>query len=594
MQLNERQIQLVKLLIKESNYKTISAYATDLQMSYKTIVNDLQLLEPFLKKYDVSIEKKPHHGIKLHMQAEQAYKRSQILENLNNTDEYLSINERRAKILSAFLWDSKHYFSIQKFSNEFYVSPSSITHDLDIIEESLKKYDLKLIKSSKGTRLEGTEINIRKGILDYVEIYLNEHGYSQESYHQLQLEFNSILQIEDISMAEILEFLEIRMSQIEAQAKKLINEPYFTSALLYIVIMILRVKQGNMIENQVELSHPYDEIDSNDFKFTQKLIDEIEEAYKIGINDFEAINVYRHFISGGLSQKEIAIVEKNTKENNLNSLTLAYTRYLIEHMSRLFGIDFTNQVYLHSNLRFHIKPMINRLRYDIRINNFMLNEMKKRYPLEFYLTLISCMFTSMRYELKIPSEEEICYLMVYFQTAKERHLQHISALLISQNSVGSTHLLKTRIENAFPDFHVLDILNPTKLDQVDLENIDLILSTGGITMNMPYVNISPFCDDADISSIQQYVRNLKKRNSELSNKFGFKVEYTAYQHNEKKRLLFNLNDSCYVEIYRAEENKMCIEKQIKDCYYGIFYKDLAALYQLLEYMLKEELLIQGQ
>ena len=84
----------------------------------------------------------------------------------------------------------------------------------------------------------------------------------------------------------------------------------------------MRIKHGNYIQDVKELVYYDDAIDETDFEFTNKLCRNINHQYDIQITEAEAINVYRHLISGGLSKKEIEIVERNTKANDLTPLHL--------------------------------------------------------------------------------------------------------------------------------------------------------------------------------------------------------------------------------------------------------------------------------
>lgn len=585
MKLNERQKVLLKSLIEENDYKTLQEYADMLQISYKTVSNDVNVLMKTLADIHIEVDKKPHCGIRLNLKHDQINELNKLLQEQSGKDEYLSISDRRTEIYLQYLWNPNAYYSIQYFSDLYFVSASSIMKDLDIVSEKLTRYDITMEKSKKGTCIHGSEINIRKALLDYMERYLYEHVMEVERYQHLSEKFKRFHDMEVDDIEAIIEFLEQNMNHIEAVSKKIINEPYYSNAFLYLVLMILRIKHGNYIQDVKELVYYDDAIDETDFEFTNKLCRNINHQYDIQITEAEAINVYRHLISGGLSKKEIEIVERNTKANDLNSLTLAYTRYLIEHMSILFGIDFSNQVYLHSNLRFHIKPMINRLRYDIKINNMMVEEIQKRYPLEFYLTQLSCILTSRRYEIKEPSKEEVAYIMVYFQSAIERHLHTIQAILVTGQSVGSAQLLKTRLENTFQDVVIKEILPPSKLNQVNMENIDLILTTGNVSMNLPYIAVSLFCDETDIATIRHYLKNLRKHKHMNPKDISICFEECDFKTNQYAITMHTVFGS--IVIQKIEDTHMYYDKHQGNIKYGIFYKELKEINPMMQVLFNQ-------
>lgn len=586
MELSERQIEILQLIIKEQGYLTMQHIAKQMSVSYKTIANDVKELDDWLQKKGITLEKTPHKGICLILSPDKMEGLHQVLHYSASRDAYTSIKERRELILLSYLWNPEEYTSIQKLSTQYYVSNTSIIKDVELVEERLAHYAIKLKKSTKGTRILATEIDMRKALLDYMEAYLFDHMSENERYEALDDIFAKLTKQKLIGIEEILNYLESIMKDLETVSMKVINEPYYTNAFLYMTIMILRIRTGNCIRSKQELVFCDDEIDEIDFAFTKQLVHKIEEQYSLQISEAEAINIYRHLISGGLSKKEIAIVEQKTKENNLLSLTLAYTRYLIEHMSILFGIDFSNQVYLHSNLRFHVKPMLNRLRYDISISNMMLAEIKKRYPLEFACTLVSCLLTSRRYELPEPSEAEVAYVMVYFQSAMERNLHDIHALIVTGNSMGSAQLLKTRLENTFQDLYVKDIITPAKLNSVNMENIDVILSTAEVSINLPYVGISPFCDEADTLTIRHVIKQLKKQTIvEKRRKNPDIIEASIHIKDEDMLIVERKQRKIYL---RKAEQAQLIEDRTAQCYM-IQYHNLKEITPCLQFLLHSAL-----
>lgn len=573
MKLSERQTEIVQLLMEAQEYLTMKSIANQMSVSYKTIANDLNVLDELLQQKGIYLERTPNKGIRLTPTQNQMECLHEVLHTTTHREASTSIQERREQILLMYLWNSHTYYSLQKLSNQYYVSNTSIMKDIELIQEQLRAYDLTLEKSIKGTRLVGNEIAIRKALVDYMELFLYEHVSDGNRYERLEALLNGVMTKHTISFNEIMNFLESIMKDLETVSMKVINEPYYTNAFLYMAVMILRISLGFALNKREELVYPNDEIEEVDFEVTKQLAKKMEEQYGIRVNDAEAINVYRHLISGGLSKKEIAIVEQKTKENNRLSLTLAYTRYLIEQMSALSGVDFSNQVYLHSNLRFHVKPMLNRLRYDIKINNMMLSEIQKRYPIEFLCTSISCVLTSRRYELPEPSDAEIAYIMVYFQSAMERNLHDVHALIVSGNSMGSAQLLKIRLENTFQDLYIKDIIGPAKLQCVNMENIDVIFSTGEVRINLPYIGISPFLDETDIVTVRHTIKQLKKQSIVEERTQTYEL-IDAPVSKDGAFIELHLQKQCSIYLKPDTTCYLLREKKARSLSYELHYRDL--------------------
>lgn len=75
---------------------------------------------------------------------------------------------RRMEIIKRLLLMDESCLSIQKLSDEFYVSRASIVNDFKAIENWVADYGLTLVTSRKGRSLEGPEKGIRHAIAAWV------------------------------------------------------------------------------------------------------------------------------------------------------------------------------------------------------------------------------------------------------------------------------------------------------------------------------------------------------------------------------------------------------------------------------------------
>ena len=100
MKLNERQKVLLKSLIEENDYKTLQEYADMLQISYKTVSNDVNVLMKTLADIHIEVDKKPHCGIRLNLKHDQINELNKLLQEQSGKDEYLSISNRNLSSVS--------------------------------------------------------------------------------------------------------------------------------------------------------------------------------------------------------------------------------------------------------------------------------------------------------------------------------------------------------------------------------------------------------------------------------------------------------------------------------------------------------------
>ena len=208
--MNQRQKELLKELVYEQDFVTVQQLANRMNISLRTAYNDVKCIEEFLKKQNIILDKKTNVGIKIH--ASESIKKSL----LNYTDEtkeavdVLSTKMRRMKITSRLL-SHKEGTSLNRLSEEFMVSKTSIVKDFEVIEKKLNKYNLALVRDRKGTRVIGNENDIRHGLSQLASSFLQFEFEEEEQERQatrLDLStFNRLKNIFDVDYIDKVEEL---------------------------------------------------------------------------------------------------------------------------------------------------------------------------------------------------------------------------------------------------------------------------------------------------------------------------------------------------------------------------------------------------
>lgn len=162
--LNSRQVEFINLLLDENQYRPIKYYTEFLNVSDKTLKKDLVVIEEYLNKFNVELDKKHSIGIAIKDVMNAKLILRNTLESQRNKNKKISINDRRIEIIRDMLIDSHNSTSIQKLSDRYYVSKTSIINDFKYIEEWLHSFNLKLEKTVEGTQIKGFEVDIRRAI----------------------------------------------------------------------------------------------------------------------------------------------------------------------------------------------------------------------------------------------------------------------------------------------------------------------------------------------------------------------------------------------------------------------------------------------
>lgn len=158
-----RHKKILKALLRAERYVSVTSLANELHCSEKTVRNDLKVLDDWLQRYELKIERKPSIGIRL--TGEGAAKATLLRDVLNDSEEGLSHNERHLQLLKWLLTADKPV-TIQQLADQFYISKSTIHADLEEIGDWLHRFQLKLIrKPHLGIKVEGEEKKLARGII---------------------------------------------------------------------------------------------------------------------------------------------------------------------------------------------------------------------------------------------------------------------------------------------------------------------------------------------------------------------------------------------------------------------------------------------
>lgn len=160
-----RQIELLKLLSKQREYKPASFFSKSLDVSTKTIYTDITYLQSEVEKYKVDLVRAPRIGIRLEGEKENIQHMLRDLQKDNlSEDEKYTPEYRRLWILKKVLIDCET-ITLESVSKEFLVSKTSLYQDIAVINKSIESQsDVKLEVGECGICILGEEIEIQNAV----------------------------------------------------------------------------------------------------------------------------------------------------------------------------------------------------------------------------------------------------------------------------------------------------------------------------------------------------------------------------------------------------------------------------------------------
>lgn len=592
MKMNKRQIKLLKNLMMQEDYIAVKFFSDLLEISGKTISKDLDDIEMELKFCNVKILRKQNAGIKLNLEAAQIEQINAYLNTKQILGEY-DIEYRRIQILLNLLINTNQYITVQKLSDKYLVSRTSISNDFVEIEKNLEKYNLELLKTSKGTKIKGSEINIRKALVVNVQEYGKIAPNYKAEYQEIRHSELNLKEINTLLTEGATDFFEKLLNKLENKLDMVIYEPYYTNLLTHLIIMTTRIIDGNHIHEIFDTNTEISLENENLYKSAEYLINQIEAHFNISINAAETSYIYKYLSSIGLEYETNAL----DGEAELEKLPIYFTKELIAVVSEMTNIDFNSKLGLYSRLILHIKPMLNRLKYTIQITNPLLKDFLEEFEREFIITKVACHIVCNKYKLNMISEHEVAYILSYFISESEKYtkVDIIKTVVVCHSGYGTSQLLATRIKKTFADIEVVDIISSNSMQHIDWSNIDLIISTVNLDTHHPYLIVSAFLSDIDKKNIKAYIANRSlNRNSiksdinkaseikyikKLSNQEIETMEKVSINISDKSDLYIKTDSENSIEVFTNQKNKRI---------YILKFKDYSELTELIDKYLSEE------
>ncbi|MDT8861808.1 BglG family transcription antiterminator [Alkalihalobacillus sp. MEB130] len=502
--LTKRQKKLVNLLVSESDYKTIEFYSKKMGVSERTVHNDLGNIKLFLHDQNIVLQKKPGSGIKLNAnQDEKILIINGVNENKENFDP-LSIEMRRINIFSKLFY-SQQTLSLQKLSEEYMVSKTSIVKDLDKIEEWINQFGIKLVRDREGTRIVGNEIAIRNAIANIVTnlLAIDFKEEDKEQGIKSRLDRSSYLGLSKMFDKQEITTVETMIAKAEKKLKYKISEPYYTNLLTHILILLKRVRSGNQLyanKRQVKIG---EHLSTETYLIAESMARQISEEFQIEVIQSEIIYINQYLMSSGV-EKEMLINNTQQFIDNVDDHIKNLVDELISLSSKTSNIDLSNDQELYLGLLMHFKPMVNRLKYSIKINNPLLEEIKSEYSATFGLTWLVCSNLETRYGLKV-NEDEIGYIALHFQAAFERLVTAKKVIVVCPGGMGTSQLIANRIKRYVPQVEVKEVVSISHIEKINTDDIDFIISTVPLEIDAkPVIVISSLVSKTDIKNINNF------------------------------------------------------------------------------------------
>lgn len=480
--LNDRRQQLLFSKLTENGYITASVLGKQMGLSEKTIRARVRELDKELIPHGVRIISKQGHGYRIAVTNAPLYQ--EFIKSLTMTENTLpASSEERIQYLLSCLLNGRDYVKLDDLSDFLFISRNTLTGELKKAEEMLNKYDVRLVRRPHyGIRAEGGEFNKRLCIANYLmkpDMFI--HG--RRSTDEMKA-------IGDIVLGCIREH-KVRLSEV-----------LFQNLILHIYIAVKRIRGGLCLTGETE-DFPVN-LGEKEMAIAQDIAKKLGNYQGICFPEPEIEYMAIH-LAGKRS-----IVEGDDTEPGLK--VPKRIEGLIEEMLQSiydsFKIDFRYNRELILSMSQHMVPLDIRIRYDMGVQNPLLEEIKRKYPLAYAIAEQACIVLKAHYQ-KCLSEDEVGFFALLFALVLEQEKGNTgkkNILIVCATGKGSAQLLTYRYQEEFAKYlnHVYSC-NSHELQHFDFNKVDYVFTTVPLSVSLPVpvISVREFLEDREILSVKK-------------------------------------------------------------------------------------------
>lgn len=472
----DRLSQILKF-IQQRNCVTINGLAEKLDVSTRTIRNDIKLLNEELE--DVAFLEGEQGSYRLYITNPEGFEEK--MKKLFKADAFFNSPQRRMAFIVQRLMRSEKPCLMDDLAFDMNIGRTTLTGDLKKVKEALKPYGLSIIgKPNTGLSIRGSELNLRFFILE--NIY-------EIVYDQYPLDKEILEIIKQVGKQYLIE----TMTQI-----------YFLKAF---TVMIDRFLTGHSVGKLQEKYYTLEK--TQPYEIADDVAKKVEKELSICIPKEERI-----FIT-------LPIVGMRTPTNIEAVAQVAISQDIKEAIQQIMKeIEYELNLKLdievfHEDFAYHISFMINRLKFGYHIKNPISNEVKEKYPLAYKMASIAGRVLEKLYNIKIP-EDELGYLTAYFgvymleySTQKQKVFK---IAIICSTGRGTARLISSQLKKLMKENTEMDLFSDDIMNDELLKKYDLIFSTVKLPFQSekPVIMISDIFDEKEILLKIEKVKYIKK------------------------------------------------------------------------------------
>jgi len=547
----KRYFEIINLVINSNDEITVKDISNLYNITERSIRYDIDELNVFFQeKNNKDIIEINNNRLKILYSENEI---EDIVENIKEKEYFLSENER-VNILSYEIFLSKNEFILQYFTEKYNLSKTTVRYSLKELNKIISEYGLVIdMNNNRGYKIIGSEINIRKYIINILREYIKNTKEKKIEYDPLKKIIQKFYKKSRIEESKN------TINKILDYTGKTISDEAFETLQLFLFISVIRNKNGHEIEEDVE-----NEIFLSKTMEFSKIREILEKIENIKEKD---IHYFVDFFLGSYSYN----LEYSYFLNWI--LIESLIDQFIKLLSDKLKVNLTEDKILRKELLNHIKPAIYRMKNKFKLTESILSEVKKQYMELFIKTKSSLKIISDFIDLSF-DEDEAAFITVMIQRAIMRNnpstllKKDPNILIVCGLGYSSSRFLYENINNRF-QVNIIDIIPFNQLENYNyLKKADIIISTLDFKLDgIDVITVNAVMNEKDILKLKNYGLPEKKSKIKLSELLSI-IRKVSDETELKKQLMRNFGENIYDDMGEKSETgksfvELLSEKSIK-------------------------------
>lgn len=423
--------------------------------------------------------------------------------------------EARVACLLNDLLARNDWVTVADLASMLYVTPQRVSGDLKLVEHELERFDLGIEKRPRyGIRVVGDEVSRRLCMA------------SVASRPQLP----SVVAGDDPASQELLQKVAACLEGVVESEGFPMGALSFQNLIVHVYVALVRIRENCYVPMD---DTRFERIRSTrEFEVATKVASAIERETGVALPDVEIAYIGIHL--AGKKTLNSLVFDGESDLSDADGAVISDSVWdvvsrILDRIAEQFRFDFRSDLELRMNLARHLVPLSVRLKFHMRVENPILNDIRTRFPLAYSMALESAKILEDTWGTW-PSEEETGYIAMAFALALERQRTEMpkkNILVVCASGQGSARLLEMRYRREFGDLiGSCKACDVASIGSVDFSDIDYVFTTVPLpcTPPVPVREVTYFLDSSETAYIKQILggaRDVRGRFPELDENLFF-------------------------------------------------------------------------